>query len=562
MKRLTEFDWIQKIELFTFCIFICCYGLFYEGFAGIAGCILLALLYFRVRQCQELRLPKSLFLSALLLIPAAALITVFYAVDSGMAVLGAVKFFSVSVFILLISFEDRVLKDKLLMSASFTAVGITIVGILSWVTPLKDFFFIQDRFSGTFQYANSFAVLLLAAIIILLSSELKWWIKVGCAAVLIVGLILTGSRAVFVLMLASLPVLYVMYFGRKNLKGIAGTAAIIVAILVLAVIMVGEGRITRFDFTSSSFMARVLYNLDGLRMLAEHPLGLGYKGFLFYQGSAQTGNYMATYAHNELLQAALDFGVIMGILLAAGFGSAVVKSCRSGRNRLLFLVFGTHALFDWDFQFVVLLMIVVLLLDWDVKAIFLKDASMHKAGLCAAAALCSAGIIWLSAASVFEYANQYDTASKIYPALTTSQMRRINTVSDNEEKYEIAQSICERNEYCTIALQAMAEKSAMEGRFDEMEKYARQAVTAGRYNTEGYMFYLSLNKYVVDGFRGVGNIAESNKYLSYAAGVYSLIQKVEAETSPLADYLYHKPEIRLDQEYIEYMKQAKALTER
>ena len=119
-----------------------------------------------------------------------------------------------------------------------------------------------------------------------------------------------------------------------------------------------------------------------------------------------------------------------------------------------------------------------------------------------------------------------------------------------------AEQICRQNDYCTIALQCMAEKKAQEGDLDSMVSYAKKAMQSSRYNKEGYEIYIYMLSYAIETGNAEGKAESTYKYLQAACEAQTQIHKVEEETSVYAKYLYNKPEIKLDEQYTTYLKQA------
>lgn len=572
MKDIRTLDAIQRSEVILLFLSICGYGLFYDGIAGVAGAALMVLLLLRLREKRTLVLPKSLLLLGLGSLPVAALVTAPYAIDSGMALMGFVKFLPLPMFILLMSMEGQEIREKFLDLIPMMASVVTTIGLASYWLPIRDYFFINDRFSGVFQYANGYALFLLVSLLILLWSPYRKKWSILMTVILVGGIIATGCRAVFFLMVASVLVwLWIMVRGKsKGAKDISYVPKrrLLVAILSMIglslILEIATGNLSIFarfmqiSTKSSSLIGRLIYNLDGLQMLEEHPLGLGYKGYLFYQGSVQTGNYTVTFAHNELLQAALDFGIVMGLLLGVGYILTLLRRGMPIRNRVILTVIGIHGLFDWCLQFDIILLIVVLLTEDDC-AIKIPLQGIKYAIFRVGSALVLIAACWLSLAGILEFTNAYETAAKVYPGLTTSQMRVINCDAADDVRYAAAEKICSRNENCTIALQAMAEKSAREGDYAKMAQYGEKAMLSSRYNKGGYEIYLYLLSHAVEICSNQGDQAQAYRYLTEAASVAERIKTVENETSPYAKYLYDKPEIQLDEQYITYMSQAEAL---
>ena len=199
---------LRKAETTLLIFSICAFGLFYECFAAAAACVAGSLLVWKICRTGTLQLPGNLLGWMLLLLPIACLITIPLAVDSGMAALGVVKFLPVSFFLLLMQSETEENRNRIFDILPDAGAVITTLTMLAWITPLKETFFINDRYSGCFQYANSYAAFLMVCIFLLAFREnanrLEKY-KTGAEAILLMsGILLTGCRAVFFLLILGL----------------------------------------------------------------------------------------------------------------------------------------------------------------------------------------------------------------------------------------------------------------------------------------------------------------------------------------------------------------------
>lgn len=564
-------DWIQKAEAILLAAAICCFGFFYEGFAAVASLVLLLLLQRRLRKNSEFQLSKSLLLLSICLLPAAALITVPYAIDSGMAVLGIIKFLPAALFALLMMQEDEEQRERLVLLIPAIAAAVTLICLLCGLTPADEFIFINKRFSGTFQYANSYAMFLLISLLIVLFSYRSYSRIFGRIMVILLmtGIILTGSRAVFFLTVAGIVVWIVYSFwhqkeSRRTLLILALLILSIVALCILLAFLTGHerelARFTQINWQKSTHLDRLLFFRDGLTILGQHPFGLGYKGYLFYQGSVQSGDYAVTYVHNDLMQCGLDFGIWLMVLLGIGYAATLIKKNLSMRNRVILAVMAVHGLFDWDFQFVVMLMILILLSDAGCRWCILLN-KMGRTILSATTAVLAALNLWVGSAALLEFGHCYEAAASIFPGMTTSQMQVINAHQNDTAGSKAAASICKRNDYCTIALQAMAEQAARRGDFEQMAKYGEKFVKSAKYNETGYGIYVYLLSYAVEREAAAGNQESALKYLCMAGQVKKLMENAEESFSPLAEQVLGKVKLELPDAYAAYVERAAELTE-
>lgn len=558
---------VPGIERIVVIASITMFGLFYEAFSGGIGCVLIILALIRAKQNGNLRIPKSPFVLALGALPLMALITSLWAVDSGMALFGVAKYLPLMGMALLCSQESNETRERMLQTVPMTIAVVTLLTGFSYFTPLKDVFFINDRFSGTYQYANGFALILILSVITgLFRLSDKGAGKADIVALIIngAGIAFTGSRAGFAVTLMVL-LLWFLSAGKEK-RGLRNTVILSVTGLILVAGTIGIatgnkdyfGRFLDLDLKSSSFMGRLLYDLDGLKIMIKKPLGLGHNGYVFYKGSIQTGNYEVTFVHNELLQTAIDFGIAVGLLLLAAFLYEICRHGASNRSRIALIAVGLHSLVDWSLQFPATLMVLMLLIDCD-EVIEVDPGKVAKAATSGILCAVMAFTLWLSAADLLEFLHREEAAASIYPGFTTCQMTMLGTTEDSQVRRELAEKITRRNEHCVIALQAMAEASAKEGDFDKMAEYGRKAVKAARYNTEGYEIYLYMLSFATDSANGIEDNEHVYKYLKAVCETGDIISEVKETTSPLAQYLKKSSEIKLDDEYEEYIEQARQL---
>ena len=154
--------------------------------------------------------------------------------------------------------------------------------------------------------------------------------RLVCLAVLFFGIALSGSRTVFILWIAVIVVFFFLSKSGKKRLYVAALAAVLVLGTGIYAAVTGDlGSIARYLTTSTSsstLMGRLLYCRDALPVILRHPLGLGYMGYYFTQGSFQTGVYSVYNVHNELFQLLLDVGWIpAGVCIWAP-----IRSFRSG----------------------------------------------------------------------------------------------------------------------------------------------------------------------------------------------------------------------------------------
>ncbi len=141
-----------------------------------------------------------MLLTALLALLAGYLLTPFWAVDSGMALLGFFKFLPAALFWLLLMQLGPEVRERLFLTIPVSGITMTLLSYPTrWIPALTPYFYASGRLGGFFQYSNSFALFLLLGIIPLAFQKKRRFLCLAGILVLLFGILATGSRTVFVL---------------------------------------------------------------------------------------------------------------------------------------------------------------------------------------------------------------------------------------------------------------------------------------------------------------------------------------------------------------------------
>ena len=338
-------------------------GGFHE-FIGAAVSVVLCI-YLIIRVSQE----KQLVLQNTLLAWSVAVLVFFYgfstmwAVDHGMAWIGFWKFLPLILYLVCL-WQKEENSSVLRILPVFGAVTVVLSMIGMYLPVVGSFFQVAGRLAGFFQYPNTYALFLLVCQLLMLQKGVRKWDWL-LLAVLIGGLLYTGSRTVFVLAVA-VNLIWFMLGGKKQLWMVVGAAGVL-AIGALGILLWGKDtvlyRYLNISLTESTFLGRILYTMDALPLLLKYPFGMGYLGYYFTQTSIQTGVYSVAFAHNDILQLFLDVGWIPAGLF---FGSVIAWFCRKdtpARQKLIPAAVLAHCLFDFNLQFLAMFLVLILLLE-------------------------------------------------------------------------------------------------------------------------------------------------------------------------------------------------------
>ncbi len=509
MKKLLRFEQNQ-LPAVMFALSILLAGLFYEYAACFFGAALLVCLIIRGCREKSLTLYRSFPMVTVFVIALSYGASILWAIDSGMAVTTFLKMLTVPLFLLLLMQYPEA-KEKLLKGLPAVVAVLTVLSLLGSLVPLLSrYLTVADRYAGTFQYPNTYALLLLVAELLLLSQK-KLSVKNCCIfAVLIFGILYSGSRTVFVIaILANLAM--GIFSGNKKAR-ILTVAAVVggTALVLLAAWISGSDvlyRFLRFSVFESTFAGRFLYFFDALPVILKHPFGLGGWGYYSIQQSVQTGVYSTVYVHNDILQLMLDVGWIPAVLLVIAVGKTVFDKKAQLSNKVILVAVFLHCCFDFDLQFVSMFILLFLFLDLkDGKEITVRWKKGHT--VAAAAAVCVLAYmgvaLWLPK---FGYAQAGHT---LYPWNTDNNTTLLIAETDPEKRNALADEILKQNEYVGVAYSAKAQNAYTLGNFTALIQYKHQIFEKFPFQYAEYEEYCQMLLSGMELYEQIGDTASIN----------------------------------------------------
>ncbi len=440
--------------------------------------------------------------------------------DRGMALAGALQFLPLPLFALALQQREAEKRMQMLTWLPHTAAAMVLLSfLLSRIPACAGRFLINGRLAGFFQYPNTFAAYLLAALVVLLhGAPVGRGEKRLLSLILLFGLALAQSKAAAVLLIAVL-IVSAVYADAGSEKRLLFLAALLFAGAGLFLALSG-----RLSF--STFFGRLLYARDALPVIARHPLGLGYTGYYWLQGSFQTGVYSVRHVHNELLQLLLDVGWIPAGL----FLWALVEAFRSPEGglcrRLLLAVLCLHALFDFDTQFVSVAFLMLTAASVEPKGTRKLPGPVFAA---LSVPLCLFSL-WLGTASALLAAGRPQEAAGWYPGYTEALIRMLpETVNGS----------------AAPAWDRKAEAAFQRGDFDAALDAKEEAVRLSRYNRQEYLEYRGLLEQVRLRCLGRGDAAGAARCSAKLEALPGRIQAVLDGTSALGRMIDDQPNLSL-----------------
>ena len=162
-------------------------------------------------------------------------LTALWGIDSGMSLMGGVKFLPLLLWFLLIAGKkDR--KERLIETLPVLGACMTLFSfVMMQFSIFEKSVSVAGRLAGFFQYPNTYALFMLICLVIAVD-KLNWdkidWLWCAYAGIAVFGIIMSGSRTVLLLML----VLGAWYCVKRKLPGkvllmAAGGCAVLVVLL-------------------------------------------------------------------------------------------------------------------------------------------------------------------------------------------------------------------------------------------------------------------------------------------------------------------------------------------
>ena len=312
------------------------------------------------------------------------------------------------------------------------------------------------------------------------------------------------------------------------------------------------GRFLTISSASSSLLGRILYYIDSLPVILKNPLGLGYYGYYFSQGSFQTGIYSLTFVHNDFLQIFLDIGWIPGLMFVfVSLLSFFSKKTNLTQKAVLFIILG-HSLFDFNLQFICVFM--TLMLTFDFESLKLFDLKIKDIALKSVAALCCVFSIYFGAVNLLYLSDNVYAVEKIYPCDTQSQMKIISDSDNYSEMSYYADKIIARNKYISLAYSVKANVAYQDGDIVQMIEYKEKAIENSPYVVEEYDDLCEKLIYVIGLYEEMGD-TESVQYCVYKLiNVRTLFNNMKNKTHKLAWKLLYPPDFEINEKYMRYIE--------
>ena len=527
--------------LFLLLVLIPLYGGYYSFSVLLSGVVLALLLLHAAWRAGFLRLPTGPEAWCLYALLICTLLTVPFSVSGGMAFAGVLRLLVWVLFFLYAATYSRQERAEILDVVAYEGAALSLITIVGFVydnaAGIEN---ANGRIDGFFQYANTWSLFLLVCLILLVMKEKRRLIDWPAMASLLFGVYLSGSRGVFLLLLP-LALAWGVHrlVRRRDVKTVAIAAGGLVLVGILATLLSGGlvlDRLRAITLSSSSLNGRLLYYLDGLGMLARHPLGLGRGGYLYLQPLEQTGVYTLLYIHNEYLQAALDGGILAGLCMMGLCAALLLRKGAPARERAVVFAIAAHALIDFDFQFSAVAFLLLLCGSGGRSREIRLPRREVSAAVCAVLSLT---LGYFSLVYCLDFLDRPAAAYALFPADLSLAEKRLQSFAGVDEAEPVADAILSSTDLSMLAWDCKFAASAQRGDLPGMAENRYQYLRLNRYRGEVYKEFTSL----LENACVQGSGQELVQYKALAQATILQLEEVNQTTSPLAYRIVDKPEL-------------------
>lgn len=479
-----------------------------------------------------------------------------WAVDGGAAIIGFFKYVPILLFMLAAMQQDDARSS--LVAVPYACAAMTAISaVLMQVPALADWFSVSGRLSGFLQYSNTFALLLLISVILLATKPTHRYYDYISVAVLLFGIIYSGSRSVFVLTVLSVLFIVIFSKNKKIRLALILSMAVVVAVALVYVAFTDNfstiGRFLTTSFESSTFLGRFLYFQDALPVILRHPFGLGYMGYYYMQQSFQTGVYSVMFIHNDFLQIMLDVGWIPAGLLIAAIVKSFFKKGSSLQKRLLIIMVAAHSCFDFDLQFIAVFMVLLLLLDFDEG----KEVSLYieyPAVIATVFSVVAVVCIYMGCAQALFSFHQNTLSQRLYPWNTQNDIQLLSQTNDPQEMEAIANRILDRNEYVPVAYSAKSACAYAQGNVKQMIAYKNKVFDIAPFSYSEYEEYCYQLIYSIDYYSQAGDSYSADYCFNELTDAVARLHSNVNRLSNLGKKIDDQPQTELPQEILDFIE--------
>lgn len=517
-------------------------GLAPDGWTLLFTVVLTGILIYLINTRKQITFLKSRSLYGYLLILAGSCLSLFTSISKGDTCTGILRVLSLGIWLLVIMQYSEEERDTALDYIPSVSILMLVISAIIYIIPDLRWFVTNGngRMAGFFQYANTFALYLLVSVVIYAKRGMK---EDGVVKgtiylfILAAGILWSGSRFTLVMLAC---VLLIESIVDKDIRKpfLTVLIAAIAVILIISLTGISGNPVTRiFAATQSTLYGRFIYWKDALTQILKHPLGLGYKGFYLIEPAVQTAPYTVRFVHNDFLQVMLDYGWIAGIGMIFTAVTTIIHAKKEYRAAVIILF--VHALFDFDFQFMIICWICALMISFTDKKEIENTIPVTVISIAFICLYTWTGISYLS------YDHQhYDTAYKIYPFSEEIERNLMAQTSDRN----LALDILKKDKQSGVSYDVLANTDKDNEEYLSMLKNKRQALLLQRYDMDHYKDYVDMLMETEDA------LSDNEEYRKMVQEVPEIMDQAKKDMNPFIYKTVDAPSFQLSEKQREFVE--------
>lgn len=543
------------------------FGLFYDYAVFAVAIMLLGIILAMFIKNKKIKIYFNYFFITMLILSISSLLTCIWAVDKQDAIFGFFRIFTVLLFTIILMQKEAEEVKKFYTIIPISGIAMVIICVIMRFIPnISEYFYSGNgRLGGFFQYSNTFALFLLIGITVLMYSEEKIKLKLLQIFILLAGILLTGSRTVFLLTI----LVYITYlFTKKEKQEKIKAFSILGIVIILSIIVVAItknfttiGRFLTISLNSSTLWGRIIYYKDALILLKNNILGYGYMGYSYLYPTVQTANYAVKFVHNDFLQLALDYGIIPTIIFIICICYSIFSKKTDKMQKVILITMFLHMMIDFDLQFIVMFLVLASMQDLSKQK--KMEIVVHKSILIFILLIgLILGYAYIGIASFANYIDKNDLAISMLSNYTEAKIGLLVNQTNLDRANTIANKVLESNENIAVAYNVKASYELEKQNYEKACTYKEKAIFLDKYNSGEYEDYVVLISRILENTVKTNDKEKTNKYIKKVLEIENMIEKTKENTTSLAEKIRDDSNIELNEQTKKYIENIKGVVEK
>ena len=455
-------------------------------------------------------------------------------------------------------------KEKIFQTIPYSATAM----VLMCIWNKKQCYDAYGNFYGTFGYKNSFAMFLALAIWIELyylekNKKSKKQLLLGIIKICVcaVGVVAANSKSVLILLVSGI-LLKAILWGCHKMRKTVFFILLSIGMILIGILLLTWGKklggiesLLNYLQTSHSLNERFVFYYDGWKLFLNNPWGLGMHGFYYSQPAIQSGYYYSVNVHNDLIQMGIEAGVVpMIYIIVCIFASLLSKNNGKLQKQLLVFI-SIHALFDFDLQFMYLLVVLAMCFDYGkLKSFTITENPMIK--VWKNVILCLNMHIFIT--GLFLAKGYNEIVVNLYPH-TSAQVLILAETTSQQEGVDLAKKILSHNEKIFEAELALARIYGLNAMWEEAFIHMDKAIELNPRDMGYYEEFAELYYSAASFYYEQEQYEQVKECCRKILSVTDKVQNVKQSTLPEAYRMMWEQDFSLTSETQSYIKKAEEM---